>query len=140
MQVRQAILDDTHRIIELFKADIPRWQRINTEGQVEDLPYDDLTVYERWLHGGPWMTLETASIWLNHLLRSGVLPMVLVDDADTTIIGYAEAYPGHEPAPYGQHLHMAQLVIAPDAPDNAKDHLMQHLLKVAADYGRLTAC
>ncbi len=138
MQVRQAILDDTTGIVALFKAGVPRWQRINAAGQVEDLAYEQLTIYERWLHGGPWLTLETGAIWLNNSLRVGALAFVL-EDADGSIIGYAEAYPGNEPPPLGAHLHLAHLVAAGDDAQ-AKDALMQHLLKAAAEIGRITAC
>jgi hypothetical protein len=68
VEVRQAGLDDTGAITALFGARIPIWQRINKQGQVEDVPYAQLTIYERWLHGGPWMSIETCAVLLNHLL------------------------------------------------------------------------
>jgi hypothetical protein len=51
MQVRQATLDDTRQIVALFVANIPVWQRFAADGQVEELPYDALSIYDRWLHG-----------------------------------------------------------------------------------------
>ena len=62
MRVRQATLDDTQQIVALFSGRVPVWQRLGERGQVEDLPYDALTIYERWLHGGAWMSLETGAI------------------------------------------------------------------------------
>ncbi|MCA9914442.1 MAG: hypothetical protein KC496_13900 [Anaerolineae bacterium] len=47
MQIRKANLDDTQTITELFRAGVARWERMDSEGRVEDLPYDALTVYER---------------------------------------------------------------------------------------------
>lgn len=139
MHIRQATLDDTQAITAIFRAGIPRWQRINATGQVEDLAYEQLSIYERWLHGGAWMSTETAAIWLSHLLQVGALPLVLHNDAGQ-IMAYAEAYPGNEPAPYGKHLHVAHLLAAPDADSKALDTLMQHLLEAAQAYGRITAC
>ena len=71
LEVRQAGLDDTGAISALFCARIPVWQRRNAQGQVENVAYDALTIYERWLHGGPWMSIETCAILLNHLLSGG---------------------------------------------------------------------
>ena len=68
MLVRQATIDDTRKIVGLNTANVPLWQRLDAAGQVENLPYEALTIYERWLHGGAWMSLETGAIWLSHLL------------------------------------------------------------------------
>lgn len=133
MQIRPATLDDTHSITNLFIANIEKWQRMTTDGQVEDLPYSDLRIYERWLHGGAWMSVETGSVWLSHLLGGAGLTFV-VDD-DNAIKGYAEAYISHETTPYGYHLHIGQL-IAKD--DTSQDALVKHLLTQAGGIGRLT--
>ena len=135
MQIRRATLDDTQAISNLFRARIERWQRMDEQGQVQDLTYDDLTIYERWLHGGAWMSIETGALWLSHLLRGAGNPYVL-EDSDT-IVGYIETYTGEEPAPYGYHLHLGQLVTA-DNSDTQKDALMQFLLEQAGSIGKLT--
>ena len=57
MPIRQPTLDDTQAISALFQAKFERWQRIDENGQVEDLPYEQLSLYERWLHGGAWMSI-----------------------------------------------------------------------------------
>jgi hypothetical protein len=137
MQVRQATLDDTQAIVRLFCAKIPRWQRINAQGQVEDLPYAALTIYERWLHGGAWLSLETAALWLSHLLHGAGTPLVLL--ADQQIIGYAEVYQSDEPAPFNAHLYLADFVLADDAPADATESLMQAVLERASKSHRLIA-
>lgn len=137
MQVRQAALDDAQAVVRLFCMKIPRWQRINAQGQVEDLPYEALTIYERWLHGGAWLSLETAAIWMSHLLHGAGIPLVLL--AENQVIGYAEVYQGEEPAPFNAHLHLAHFVLMPDAPEAAADVLMEEVLARAAKSHRLTA-
>jgi hypothetical protein len=107
IEVRQAGLDDSGAISALFCAQIPIWQRMNAQGRVEDVPYEELTIYERWLHGGPWMSIETGAIQLNHLLMGAGIPMVAV--VNDVIFGYAEAYVSNEPEPFGKLLHIAQL-------------------------------
>ena len=113
IHVRRAKLDDTQAISALFRSRVSVWQRLKADGRVEDLPYEALTIYERWSHGGPaysgaWMNVETGAIFLSHLLRGFGLPLVAV--VDGIVQAYAEAYPGSEPAPFGNHLHLAHLV------------------------------
>jgi hypothetical protein len=134
MPIRLATLEDTHTIGTLFRRHIERWQRMTPDGQVDDLPYDKLTIYERWLHGGAWMSDETAVLWLSHLLRGAGLPYVAVDE-DNAVIGYLECFVGDEPAPIGKHLHIGQL-LAPHS-DDTIDELVQFALQEANRYGRI---
>ncbi|NDJ61140.1 MAG: hypothetical protein GYB67_08445 [Chloroflexi bacterium] len=111
LEVREARLDDIRGISAIFRAPINVWQRLNARGYVEDVGYDGLTLYERWLHGGPWMSVETGAVFLNHLLLGGGIALVAVSDG--LIQGYAEAYHSVETAPFHSHLHLAHLVVDP---------------------------
>ena len=106
MSIRRATLDDAGAISALCRGAISRWQRMSA-GQVEDVAYEDLSLYERWLHGGAWMSIETASIWLSHLLSGAGEPCVLEENGE--IVAYLEAFYGNEPAPFGQHLHIGSI-------------------------------
>lgn len=111
IEVRRATMDDVMAISTLFRGRIAVWQRLNSAGQVEDLAYEALTIYERWLHGGAWMSVETASLHLSHVLVGAGIPVVA--SVDGQVRAYAEFYLGDEPAPFGRHLHLAQLVVHP---------------------------
>lgn len=138
-ELRPANLDDTAAICALFCARVEKWQRMNTLGQVEDLPYESLNVYERWLHGGPWLSVETAAIWLSHLLRCGARPLVAAVRGRPA--AYAELYPGHEPPPFGEYLHLAHIVAHPDyGGPELGDRLLQTLLEQAAPVRLTAAC
>ncbi len=126
--VRQATLDDTHAISELFRSRIDVWQRLDAGGRVETVPYEALTVYQRWLHGGPWMSVETAAIHLSRLLSGAGLPLVAQVKGQT--LAYAEAYYGNEPLPFGEHFHLANLVVHPEyAERGLDDALLKALLE-----------
>lgn len=132
--IRPAQLDDTEAISQLFRAQVRVWQRLDAHGHVEEPPYAALSIYERWLHGGPWMSVETAAIFLSHLLTGAGIP--LVAEVDGVILGYAEVYPGDEMQPFGHHLHLAHLLA--DA-DDIRDLMMAHLIDLASKQGgRLT--
>jgi len=110
MFARQATLDDTGKIVDLFTAGVPLWQRLDARGRVQDLPYAALTIYERWLHGGAWMCLETGAIWLSHLLSGNGFAYVV--EAGGRLLAYAEAFLNREPSPLGAHLHLAEIRVA----------------------------
>ena len=135
MQVRQATLDDTRQIVALFVSRIPVWQRFTADGQVEDLPYDELTIYERWLHGGAWMTLETGAIWLSHILSGSGFAYV-VEDGDE-ILAFAEAFVNRELTPMNTHLHLAQMLVDERCSDDAHHLLAEAMLNDARGPGRL---
>ena len=136
MQVRQATLDDTRQIVALFVSRIPVWQRFTADGQVEDLPYDELTIYERWLHGGAWMTLETGAIWLSHILSGSGFAYV-VEDGDE-ILAFAEAFVNRELTPMNTHLHLAQMLVDERCSDDAHHLLAEAMLNDARGPGRLS--
>ncbi len=113
LNIRPARLDDTAAISALFQARIGVWQRLDSGGRVEDVPYAALTLYERWLHGGAWMSVETGAIHLSHLLRGAGLALVAEDRGG--VRAYCEGYTGSEPPPFGAHLHMTAPAVHPAA-------------------------
>lgn len=121
VEVRLANLDDTRAISALFRARISVWQRLDARGRVETVDYESLTLYQRWLHGGAWMSLETGAVFLNHLLLGAGIPLVAVSDGE--VAAYAEVYHGIEPEPFGAHLYLAHLVTS-EAGAELKDALL----------------
>lgn len=136
IRVREARMDDTGAVCALFRQRIPVWQRFDSRGRVEELPYTDLTLYERWLHGGAWMSIETGALFLSHVLCGAGLAFVA--EKDGQVIGYVEVYPGDEAAPYGAHHHIGQL--AADAAHGVPvlEALVQYLLALDDVIDRLT--
>ncbi len=136
MQVRQATLDDSGKIVRLFTERVALWQRLNARGEVEDLPYESLTIYERWLHGGAWMSLETGAIWLSHLLGGNGGAYVLEHAGE--ILAYAEAFANDELTPMDEHLHLADMLVAAGWPDEAHHALAEAILADARAVGRVS--
>jgi len=75
LRIRKATLDDVNGIVD-----------VHTSG--EEL--SSLSVGERYLRGGPWMSVETCSIHINALLLENQLPAVA--ELDGRIVGEAEAF------------------------------------------------
>jgi hypothetical protein len=135
MLLRRAQLEDTLNISALFRARIERWQRLTADGSVQDVPYEQLSLYEQWQHGGAWMNSYTATLWLSHLLRGAGVPYVI--EEDDQIVAYAEVFPNVEAPPYGKHWHIAQLLTLAGYAE-MRDPLMQGILTDAAAVGRVT--
>ena len=135
ISVRTATLDDTVAITDVHRSAIGRWQRLNERGEVQDVPYEQLTLHERWLHGGPWMSVETCAVHLTHLLRGAGIPLVAAIEG--RVLAHAEVFHGVEPEPFGDHLHIAVLAVHAD---QAGRGLEGALLARIAALGRELGC
>lgn len=78
--VRKATLDDVMGIVD-----------VHTAG--EEL--SNLSVRERYLRGGPWMSVETCSIHINALLLNGQYPIVA--ELNGRIVGEVDVFFSEEP-------------------------------------------
>ena len=136
MLVRQATLDDATKIVGLHSRRVGIWQRLNERGEVEDLPYAELTIYERWLHGGAWMSLETGAIWLSHLLSGNGLAYVVDDRGD--VVAYAEAFINRELTPMNTHLHIGDILIDDACSDDVHHLLADAIREDARAPGRIS--
>jgi len=93
ISVRVASLDDVKGIVNVHCSGIERWVR-RVDGKEVEVTYDELTVEERWAHGGPWMTVETCSVHVNYMLVHGQYP--LVAELEGKIVGSLDLYIGEE--------------------------------------------
>jgi GNAT superfamily N-acetyltransferase len=111
--VRQALLKDAQGITQVYRSLISRWTAINTDGSRVEAEYDDLSLYQRWQHGGAWLSVETCSVWTGHLLQhSDGIPLVVEQDGE--IVGHAEVFIAHEADPYGEHINISTLCVRQD--------------------------
>jgi GNAT superfamily N-acetyltransferase len=99
------------------------------------VPYDHLTIFERWQHGGPWLSVETCAVHLHRLLSSGGIP--LVAELNGEVLAEAEVYENFEAPPYGHSLDLA--IIATRA-DHQGEGLGTALMKYIIDMARLMKC
>lgn len=112
LEVRNATPDDSGDITNICCSDVEKWYKIrgNKRTQAE---YEDLTPYERWIHGGPWLD---ATLCKRHLEKSmtelGAVP--LVADLDGECVGEAEFMLCREPEPYLDYGYLSTLVVHKD--------------------------
>jgi GNAT superfamily N-acetyltransferase len=111
--VRQANLADAARITDIYTVQIADWTNRTIDGEAIPTDYGDLSLYERWLNGGPWASVEMCSVHLANLLR-GTDGIPLVAEIDGQIGAEAEVFIGREAEPFGHHLNLSTLVVHPD--------------------------
>lgn len=107
--IRPATPADAAGITAVHCSHVRVWRR---NGRGEVVSYDDLSPYEQWLHGGPWMNLATCAAYLERWLRAGHLALVALKRE--TIVGEAEFVEDDEPPPYGHVLHVSLLFVHAD--------------------------
>jgi len=103
--VRLATLQDTAAICAIHCSDVPQWTRLTADGQLVATDYDSLSLYERWQHGGAWLSLETCAVHLNRLLAGSGFPLVACVDGQ--VVAEAEVYESFEPPPFGHNLEIS---------------------------------
>jgi len=129
--VRQATLADAARISALSNATIPAWTRRAPGGEPAPASYDELSLFERWLVGGPWASVEMCAVHIANLLR-GSDGFPLVAEIEGRIGAEAEVFIGREPEPFGHHINIARLIAHPDYADSRPDSaLLHYILQIA---------
>ncbi len=114
--VRQANLADAAQITALHNATIEQWTRRTIDGEHVPADYADLTLFERWLVGGPWSSIEMCSVHLASLLRAGD-GIPIVAEVEGAVGAEAEVFIWQEPEPFGHHVNISKLTVHPDFED-----------------------
>lgn len=105
--VRPAAPDDAPAIARIHTSDVLTWRRWDEEGHELFARYEDLTPFERWLNGGPWMDESMLRPHLRRLIQGA--GYALVAEADGEALAEAEAFVGDEPPPWGRNLNLSVL-------------------------------
>ncbi|RLE77498.1 MAG: GNAT family N-acetyltransferase [Thermoprotei archaeon] len=111
LRVRLATLDEARGITEVHCSDVEQWVRA-ASGRGEPAEYEELSVEDRYLHGGPWMSVETCAVHLNYVLTSG--QYALVAELDGRVVGELELYVGEERGVLGRTAYIDVLVVHKD--------------------------
>ncbi len=132
--VRLATLQDVQAICDLHRSHISEWRQLDKP----DKPladYNALTLFERWQHGGPWLSLESCAVHIYRLLLGIGTP--LVAELNGVVLAEAEVYESDEAAPFDHSLHLG--VLCTHAAHVGRG-LGTALLDYAQRMGRALAC
>lgn len=109
MRIRVATLKDCNALTTVHCSDITTWYRHVDDQKIEDT-YENLSLWDRYLIGGPWMSPETCAIYLNYMLSSGQYP--LVAEVNGKVIGEIDVFIGEEPPPLKKNACISVLEVA----------------------------
>lgn len=110
--VRVATLADAAAISEVHRSDVPAWMRYGTDGTGSPAVYEDLSLAERFGHGGAWMSVELCAVHLYRALNGGVIPLVV--EHDGKVVGEAEIQEVREALPFGHHMEVTMICVHND--------------------------
>jgi GNAT superfamily N-acetyltransferase len=135
--IRPAAPHDATAIAAIHCSNITRWFRWDAAHTPHPARYADLTPYERWQHGGPWLDAGTCQHHIERLINGG--GMGLVAESKGRLIAAAELHPSHEPRPYGRNLNLSTLYVH----RNHQGHgvgsaLLRHAIELAIGYDTFT--
>jgi ribosomal protein S18 acetylase RimI-like enzyme len=109
MKTRRAEQSDCEAITSVHCSGVTRWVRHVGDEEIEDT-YENLSSLDKYLIGGPWMSLETCVSYVGFLLSRGQYP--LVAEINGKIVGEIEVFIGEEPLPLGKNACISVLEVA----------------------------
>jgi GNAT superfamily N-acetyltransferase len=109
VKVRMAELGDCEDITSVHCSGVTRWVRHAGDEEIDDV-YENLGLLDRYLAGGPWMSLETCVSYIDFLLSAGQRPFVA--EVNGKIVGEIEVFIGEEPLPLGKNACISVLEVA----------------------------
>lgn len=129
--VRQAILADAAAISALHNATISEWTRRLPDGSSAPAAPEELSLFERWLVGGPWTSVEMCAVHIANLLRvADGIPIVA--EIDGQVGAEAELFIWREPEPFGHHINISKLTVHPAwAGENLAGALVSYIHNIA---------
>ncbi|HEY3421651.1 MAG TPA: GNAT family N-acetyltransferase [Methanocellaceae archaeon] len=109
LHIRLARLEDTADITAVHCSYTDKWTR-TIDAETDAVPYDSLSIAERWGFGGPWMSVETCAIHLNNMLLKRHHPLVAL--TGDRLAGETELFIGREGEQFGKNAHVGLLYVA----------------------------
>ncbi|WP_456394758.1 N-acetyltransferase family protein [Thermococcus sp.] len=95
IRIRKGTLEDVKGITETHRSGIEEWYHYADGRRTIKSTYGELSILERYLHGGPWMSVESCAVHINSLLLDG--NTAIVAEAGGKIVGEAELFISEEP-------------------------------------------
>ena len=109
IHIRPATLADAPAISAVHCSNVTAWKTWEADGSSRPARYADLTPYQRWLNGGPWLDANSCGFHLNRLLNGG--GFALVAELNGRVVATAELSLAHEPPLYSRNLNLSALYV-----------------------------
>jgi GNAT superfamily N-acetyltransferase len=108
VKVRYGTKNDIAALVEVECSDVKTWYRYSSKGRGSPALYDELSPWERYMHGGPWMDASTLTRYWVRIERLGIIP--LVAEIDGKVVGHLDVIFSSEPR-LGDFLYLDVLTV-----------------------------
>jgi len=136
MKIRYANLNDVRDIVEVYVScgpDSGVWYK-GFGGERREASYEELSLFERMMNGGSWMSVETCAVHINDMLLRGHHPIVA--EVDNKVVGEIEVFIGEEYPLFGKDLHISVLYVHPKYQrQGIGSALVRHVINLAEEEG-----
>lgn len=130
--IRPADVTDAAAISAVHCSGVVAWRAGDRSAR-----YADLTPFQRWQHGGPWMDAGLCAGHLRRLLEGGGLPVVA--EAGGRVAAEAELHPAEEPPPFGRTMNLSALYVHRNHQrQGLGSALMEHAFALAEGFDTFT--
>ncbi len=137
MRIRLGRLEDAEGITLTHCSDVNEWYHRENGKKTMRASYEELTILERYLHGGPWMSIESCAVHLNSLLLED--HPIIVAEVDGKIAGEAELLINEEPVS-GELHRIAHLDVIQVHKDFRKQGIGRALMRFSEEIARERGC
>jgi GNAT superfamily N-acetyltransferase len=111
IHIRPATVDDAAAISAVHRSNVTQWRRWEDDGTLRPARYADLTPFQRWINGGPWLDPQMCAYHLRRRMRGGSTVLVAEVPKGGRILAEAELSLADEPRPFGRNLNLAVLYV-----------------------------
>lgn len=108
IKVRFGNKDDIDALVEVECSGVEIWYHYSSKGRGNPASYDELSPWEKFMHGGPWMDATTLTKYWDRIERLGIIP--LVAEFDGKIVGHLDVIFSEDPA-LGRFLYLDVLTV-----------------------------
>lgn len=107
--IRPATAADAPAISDIHVSNVESWVELGEDGIERPARYSQLTAYQRWLNGGPWMDAALCAHHIQRQLECGAL--LLVAELRGRVLAEAALYMADEPGPFGRNMNLSTLYV-----------------------------
>lgn len=111
IKVRFGTRNDIPALVEVNCSDVEKWYHYSSEGRGDPASYDELSSFERVMHGGWWMDCAALSRYWDDIERLGIIP--LVAEIDGKVVGHLDMIFSDE-LPLGRFIYLDVLMVHKD--------------------------
>lgn len=76
IKVRYGTKNDITELVEVECSDVQTWYHYSSKGRGSPASYNELSPWERVMHGGPWMDVNALAKYWARIERLGIIPLV----------------------------------------------------------------